>query len=77
MTDVGPEALGWLTVQEVASRLKLSVNTVRRRIYAGDLEAIKDGALVRVTPQALAAYEEQRARVAESHASRASGPTAA
>src|ERR1035441_10616021 len=34
MTDVGPEALDLLTVDEVAVRLRCSVRTVRRLVYA-------------------------------------------
>ncbi len=71
MTDVGPEALDWLTVQEVAERLRLSVKTIRRLIYAErkapgtGLESVKVGnpdskqAPVRVTPEAVVAYKKR------------------
>lgn len=65
MGDVGPETLDLLTVQEVAVRLRYSVKTVRRLIYAErkvpgtGLEAVKEGSLVRVAPEAVIAYKER------------------
>lgn len=71
MTDVGPEALDLLTVEEVAARLRLSVKTIRRLIYAErkhpgtGLESVKIGdassqqAPVRVAPEAVLAYKER------------------
>ena len=65
MTDVGPEALDLLTVNEVAQRLRLSVKTVRRLIDAGrkqpgtGLESVRIGVAVRVAPEAVIAYKER------------------
>jgi excisionase family DNA binding protein len=65
MTDVGPEALDLLTVDEVATRLRCSVKTVRRLVYAErdapgtGLESVKLGGLVRVPPEAVLAYKDR------------------
>lgn len=65
MTDVGPEALDLLTVKEVAARLRLSVKTIRRLIYAEreqpgtGLEAVNIGTSVRVPPEAVIAYKDR------------------
>lgn len=71
MTDVGTEALDLLTVKEVAVRLRLSVKTVRRLIYAErrqpgtGLESVKIGdaasqqAAVRVAPEAVIEYKNR------------------
>ena len=64
MTDVGPEALDLLTVDEVAVRLRCSPRTVRRLVYAErkapgtGLEAVKLGDLVRIPPEAVIAYKK-------------------
>ena len=57
MIDAGDEALDLLTVQEVATRLRLSVVTVRRLIKSEDLEAVHIGRSVRVAPEAVTAYK--------------------
>lgn len=71
MTDVGPEALELLTVEEVAERLRLSVKTIRRLIYAErkapgtGLKSVKIGdatvkqAPVRVAPEAVVEYKQR------------------
>jgi excisionase family DNA binding protein len=65
MTDVGPEALDLLTVDEVAVRLRCSAKTVRRLVYAEraapgtGLESVKVGVLVRVAPEAVIAYKQR------------------
>ena len=48
-----------LTVQETARILGCSVKSVRRRIEAGDLPAIRDGRLLRVHPDDLDRYIRQ------------------
>jgi excisionase family DNA binding protein len=78
MTDVGPEALDLLTVDEVAVRLRCSVRTVRRLVYAErkkpgtGLESVPVGSLVRIPPEAVLAYKD-RLRAA----ARAAGAAAA
>ena len=65
MTDVGPEALDLLTVNEVAARLRLSARTIWRLIDAErkqpgtGLESVREGRSVRVAPEALIAYKER------------------
>ena len=49
-----PEPL--LTMQDVAEILNCSLKTVKRRVDAGDLPAIRDGRMVRVHPEALNRY---------------------
>lgn len=44
------------TVDEVAAYLKVSKYTVRRRIKDGALQCVRDGRMVRVTDEQLAAY---------------------
>ena len=53
-----PEPL--LTIKEVAAIQKTCERTVRRRIAAGELPALRDGRLVRVRPRDLRAYQLQR-----------------
>lgn len=45
-----------LTVADVAKRLDCAPETVRRRIRAGRLRAMRDGGLLRVPEDALAEY---------------------
>lgn len=65
MTDVGPEALDLLTVDEVAAKLRTCAKTVRRLIDAErrrpgtGLESVRVGRLVRVPPEAVIAYKER------------------
>jgi excisionase family DNA binding protein len=54
--DVGIEALGLLTVPEVAARLRLSAKTVWRLVAATEIESVKVGRLRRIPPEAVAAY---------------------
>lgn len=49
--------LAYLTVAEVAERHRCGKQTVRDAITAGRLAAFKDGRLLRISPEALAAYE--------------------
>jgi excisionase family DNA binding protein len=59
MTDVGPEALGLLTMGEVAQLLKVSEKTVSRMIRDGVFTKLKMGGLVRIDPAEVAAYKKQ------------------
>ncbi len=59
MTDVGPEALDLLTVSEVAQRLRCSPRKVTRLANEGELQRVKLGALVRITPESVAAYRQR------------------
>ena len=65
MTDVGPEALDLLTVDEVAARLRFSARTIWRLIDAErkhpgtGLESVREGRAVRITPEAVIAYKER------------------
>ena len=59
MTDVGPEALDLLTVSEVAQRLRCSPRKITRLANEGELQRVKLGALVRITPESVAAYRQR------------------
>jgi excisionase family DNA binding protein len=53
------EALSLLTVSEVAQMFRCSPLKVRRLADAGDLERVKLGSLVRITPESVAAYKQR------------------
>jgi excisionase family DNA binding protein len=59
MTDVGPEALGLLTMAQVADLLNLSEKTVGRMIRQGVFTKLKVGSLVRIDPAEVAAYKQR------------------
>ena len=65
MTDVGPEALDLLTVDEVAVRLRVCAKTVRRLIYAErrdpgtGIESVHVGSSVRIAPEAVIEYKNR------------------
>lgn len=48
----------FLTKQEAADRVKVSVRTIERAIAAGDLEATGSGRLTRIRPEALEKWLE-------------------
>lgn len=50
------EDLRVYTVNEVAAKLRVDHNTVRRRIKAGELEGIKIGGSIRIPHDGFAAY---------------------
>jgi excisionase family DNA binding protein len=50
------DAAQMLTIQNVADRLRCSVDTVRRRIADGRLRALRDGGLIRISEADLTAY---------------------
>ena len=56
---VDEDALGLLTMDEVAARLKLSLSTVKRLVYAGTLESVTIGRSRRVAPEAVLVYKNQ------------------
>jgi len=56
--DNEPDRL--LTIREVAEIQKICVRTVRRRIAAGELPAVRDGRLLRVRARDLRRYQLQR-----------------
>jgi excisionase family DNA binding protein len=74
MTDVGPEALDLLTVDEVAARLRLSSKTIRRLIAADrkqpgtGLESVRVGTAVRIAPEAVIAYKQRLRETAQAGA---------
>ena len=52
-----------LTLEEVATHLKASVKTVRRRIASGKLPAFKEGGRVCVLLRDLEAYIEEQIQI--------------
>ena len=61
MTAAAQRLLDLLTVSEAAQRLGCPPEKVRRLIAAGVLKQERFGALVRVTPESVAAYEQRQA----------------
>jgi excisionase family DNA binding protein len=61
MSAAGLRVLDLLTVPEAAQRLGRSAEKVRRLIADGVLAEERFGALVRVTPESAAAYEQRQA----------------
>jgi excisionase family DNA binding protein len=61
MTAAGLRLLDLLTVPEAAARIGRSPKKVRRLIAAGVLKQERFGALVRITPGSVAAYEQRQA----------------
>lgn len=57
--DVGVAVLSLMTVDQVADLLNYSTQTVRRLIRAGRIEAVKDGALLRIVPESILAYKQR------------------
>jgi excisionase family DNA binding protein len=56
--DVGLEVLCLYTTRNVAKMLQCSERRVRSLITSGKLRAVKDGANLRVTPEAIIEYKE-------------------
>jgi excisionase family DNA binding protein len=61
MAAVGLRILDLLTMSEAGLRLGCSADTVARLAGEGELERVRFGALVRITPESVAAYEQQLA----------------
>ena len=49
-----------LRLEEVAARWGMSVKWLRKRIWAGEIKAVKYGALVRVPIEEVIRYERSR-----------------
>jgi excisionase family DNA binding protein len=64
MSAAGLRVLDLLTVPEAAARIGRSPEKVRRLIAGGVLKQVRFGALVRVTPESVAAYEQRQAGTA-------------
>lgn len=54
------EALRLLSLKETRAVLGCSIKTLRRRIAAGEITFIRDGRLIRVHPDDLRRYIQQR-----------------
>ena len=53
---VAPDLETLLTIQQVAELENVSPKTIRRRIEAGALPALRNGRLLRIRPQDLRSY---------------------
>lgn len=62
--DIPPLSDPHLTVSEAADRLRCSVKTVRRRIYAGHLKSFKMGGQVFILLSELERYMETQIKAA-------------
>ena len=51
-----------MTMREVATAMNASEKTVRRRIAAGELAAIRDGRLIRIRPVDYKSFLESKLR---------------
>jgi excisionase family DNA binding protein len=60
MTTNLVEALRLLSIKDTCAVLSCSEKTLRRRIDAGELAVIRDGRLIRVHPDDLKRYIQQR-----------------
>jgi excisionase family DNA binding protein len=56
VTSIGPSAVKFWTVAEVAETLRVSRMSVYRLIHSGELEAVQFGRSFRVSEAALEAY---------------------
>ena len=61
MPAAGLRVLGLLTIPEAARRLGCSPRKVRRLAVVGELTRVDMGALARITPGSVAAYEQRQA----------------
>lgn len=52
----------WLTREQVAEHAQVSLSTVKAWIRDGQLDTIKIGRFVRITPEALADLQDRRTR---------------
>jgi excisionase family DNA binding protein len=59
VTSLAPR-LQLLTLKEAAAILRISIKTLRRRIAAGQLSAIRDGRMLRITLAELERYIAER-----------------
>jgi excisionase family DNA binding protein len=65
MTAAGLRVLDLLTISEAAARLGCSPEKVTRLAAAGELAREDMGALARITPESVTAYEQRQAAGAE------------
>jgi excisionase family DNA binding protein len=69
MAALGERLLDLLTISEASARIdaipgvRCSADKVTRLADAGELERVRLGALVRITPESVAAYEQRMAGV--------------
>jgi excisionase family DNA binding protein len=56
MTSSNLNTVRFLTIHETAERLGVSIETVRRRVNAGELRVIRDGRIIRIHPDDLESY---------------------
>jgi excisionase family DNA binding protein len=61
MSAAGLRVLDLLTVSEAAVRLGCPAKKVTRLAAAGELTRVDLGALARITPESVAAYEQRQA----------------
>ena len=61
MSAAGTRLLDLLTVSEAAVRLRCSAKMVRRLVAEGVLAEERFGALVRITPESVAAHKQRQA----------------
>jgi excisionase family DNA binding protein len=61
MTAAGLRVLDLLTISEAAQRLGCSAQKVTRLAAGGELTREDMGALARITPESVAAYEQRQA----------------
>lgn len=54
------EALRLLSLKDTCAVLRCSMKTLRRRIAAGEIAVIRDGRMIRVHPDDLRRYIQQR-----------------
>mgnify|MGYP006291000705 CR=1 FL=1 len=57
---MNPEDLRTLTVEDAADVLGVSAETVRRYVRRGDLAAMRWGRRIRITPEAIRAFQDAR-----------------
>ena len=55
-----PARLHLLTLKEAAAVLRISIKTLQRRIAAGQLSAIRDGRMLRITLSEIERYIAER-----------------
>lgn len=71
-----PQGSRWFTVQEVAQQFQVHIQTVRRLIRRGDIEAIKFGGEFRISEKALYEYTERQKQRQGERAAQGESPQA-
>ncbi len=67
LSKTSSPAASYLTIQEVAARLRVSQRTVRRLISHGQLQVVRIGRSVRITPAAIGSMLEANGPLIFSH----------